>query len=183
MAEQGSLVLVAVGPDQVGLVEKISEFIVQRRCNIEDSKMAVFVGEFALIILISGASKDLAQIERDQQTLAAQTGLHVWVKHPAGKKVPEPSLPYRLVASCMDHPGIVYRLSTTLSKLGINIESMETDTYAAPDSGTAIFRMEANISVPAKVNITTLRDRLTEIEREENIDIVLTLLGNPSSGF
>ena len=178
MAEQDQLVLVAVGPDQVGLVEKISEFIVQRKCNIEDSTMAVFAGEFALIVLISGSSSTLNQVHQDQELLGAQTGLNVWVKHPSAKKSPEPSLPYRLVASCMDHPGVVYRLSTTLSKLGINIESMETDTYAAPDSGTSIFRMEARVSVPARVNINQLRERLSEIEREENIDIDFNLLSN-----
>ena len=39
----------------VGLVEQISEFIVRHECNIEDSKMAVFCGEFALIVLASGS--------------------------------------------------------------------------------------------------------------------------------
>ena len=56
MADKNHLIFTAVGPDQVGLVEKISEFIARHGCNIEDSKMAVFCGEFALIILISGES-------------------------------------------------------------------------------------------------------------------------------
>ena len=46
----------------------------------------------------------------------------------------------------MDHPGIVYQISGILSSFGINIESMETKTYAAPVSGTPIFRLEAEIS-------------------------------------
>ena len=54
MAEKDHVILTAIGPDQVGLVEKISEFISRRGCNIDDSKMAVFCGEFAVIILISG---------------------------------------------------------------------------------------------------------------------------------
>lgn len=174
MAETDNLILVAVGPDQVGLVERISEFIVQRGCNIEDSKMAVFLGEFALILLVSGESGRLSEIARAYPELSAETGLTVWVKQPSGKKPLEPSLPYRLVASCMDHPGVVHRLSTTLTKLDINIESMETHTYAAPVSGTPIFRMEAIISVPTKLSIGTLRARLMEIEKEENIDIELT---------
>jgi glycine cleavage system transcriptional repressor len=65
-------------------------------------------------------------------------------------------------------------LSGVLSALGINIESMETKTYAAPDSGTPIFRLEANISVPAKVNINALRERFFEIQRQENIDVELS---------
>jgi glycine cleavage system regulatory protein len=51
---------------------------------------------------------------------------------------------------------------------------METKTYAAPVSGTPIFRLEALLSVPTKANISSLRARFGEIQREENIDIELT---------
>ncbi|PYV90097.1 MAG: glycine cleavage system protein R [Acidobacteria bacterium] len=175
MEDKDNVILTAVGPDKIGLVEKISEFIVQQGCNIEDSKMAVFCGEFALIVLISGGSKNLLKIANGYNELETLTGLTVWVKRPSSKKPAEPSLPYKLTASCMDHPGVVHRLSRVLSLLAINIESMETKTYLAPVSGTPIFRLEALISIPAKLNVKALRGRFAEIEREENIDIDLSL--------
>lgn len=170
-----NLIMTAVGPDRIGLVEKLSESIAQRGCNIEDSKMAVFCGEFALILLLSGQGEDLRAVAASCDALARETGLSIWVKSPAGRKVPEPSLPYTLVASAMDHPGIVYRISSALSAFGVNIESMETKTYAAPESGTPIFRIEALVSIPAKLNVNTLRARFAEIQREENIDIEISL--------
>ena len=173
MAEKDHLILTAVGPDQVGLVEKLSEFISSHGCNIEDSKMAVFCGEFAVILLITGEPGSLFKIANDYRALEAQTALTISIKTPSKRKTAEAYLPYRLTASCMDHPGIVYQLSGVLSALGVNIESMETKTYAAPDSGTPIFRLEANISVPAKVNINALRERFFEIQRQENIDVEL----------
>jgi glycine cleavage system transcriptional repressor len=63
-----------------------------------------------------------------------------------------------------------------LSSLGINIESMETKTYAAPVSGTPIFRLEADIAVPTRININSVRERFAEIQKEENIDIDLSLI-------
>lgn len=176
MANAENLILIAVGPDQVGLVRKISEFIVQSGGNIEDSRMAVLAGEFALIVHISGESGKLSAIARSSDSLGVETGLHIWTKQPAGKKRVEPSLPYRVVASCMDHPGVVHRLSSAISKLGINIESMETQTYAAPVSGTPIFRMEAMITVPAAVSINALREVFETMERDENINIDLSLI-------
>jgi glycine cleavage system transcriptional repressor len=173
MADTGHLILTAVGPDQVGLVEKISQFIVQHGCNIEDSKMAVFCGEFAVIILITGESGKLVKVANAYHDLEIQTGLTVFLKTPSTRKAADSFLPYRLTASCMDHPGIVHKLSQILSSQGINIESMETKTYAAPVSGTPIFRLEALLSVPAKTNINSLRARFAEIQREENIDIEL----------
>jgi glycine cleavage system transcriptional repressor len=178
MAEQNHLILTAVGPDKVGLVEKISEFIVRHGCNIEDSKMAVFCGEFAVIILITGASGDLIKIANAHRDLEVQTGLTISIKAPSSRKSAESLLPYKLTASCMDHPGIVHNLSRVLSALGVNIESMETKTYAAPDSGTAIFRLEAILSVPPRIDINSLRERFADIQREENIDIELSPLSN-----
>ena len=176
MADRDHLILTAVGPDQVGLVEKLSEFIARHDCNIEDSKMAVFCGEFALIALIAGDGNNLVKIARDYRAIETETGLTLSIKTPAARKPVEQLLPYRLTASCMDHPGVVYQLSGVLSSLGINIETMETQTYAAPVSGTPIFRLEATLAVPARININSLRERFAEIQREENIDIDLALV-------
>jgi glycine cleavage system transcriptional repressor len=173
MADKDQLILTAIGPDQVGLVEKISEFISRHGCNIEDSKMAVFCGEFAVIVLISGDGNNLVKIGRDYREIETETGLAISIKTPSTRRPPGAFLPYKLTASCMDHPGIVYQISAVLSSLGINIESMETKTYAAPVSGTPIFQLEAFLAVPARTNINQLRARFAEIQREENIDVDL----------
>jgi len=178
MADAGHLILTAVGPDQIGLVEKISQFIVEHGCNIEDSKMAVFCGEFAVIILITGESGKLIRVANAYHDLEVQTGLTISLKTPSIRKPADLFLPYRLTVSCMDHPGIVHKLSQILSSHGVNIESMETKTYAAPVSGTPIFRLEALLSVPTKANVSSLRARFGEIQREENIDIELTATKN-----
>jgi glycine cleavage system transcriptional repressor len=176
MAEKDHLILTAIGPDQVGLVEKISEFISRHGCNIEDSKMAVFCGEFAVIVLISGDGGNLVKIASGYREMETETGLSFAVKRPSTRKAGEFFLPYQLTVSCMDHPGIVYQVSGVLRGLGINIESMETKTYSAPVSGTPLFQLEANLAVPARTNINQLRERFAEIQREENIDIELTAI-------
>jgi glycine cleavage system transcriptional repressor len=176
MAGKDHLILTAIGPDQIGLVQKISAFISRHGCNIEDSKMAVFCGEFAVIVLISGDSAALDKITLDHREIESETGLAISIKTPLTRTPPQAFLPYKLTASCMDHPGIVYRISGVLSSLDVNIESMETKTYAAPVSGTAIFQLEADLAVPTRTNINQLRERFNEIQREENIDIDLAAI-------
>ncbi len=176
MADKDHLILTAIGPDQVGLVQKISAFISRHGCNIEDSKMAVFCGEFAVIVLISGDFAALDQIMGNYREIENETGLSISIKAPLMRTPPQAFLPYKLTASCMDHPGIVYRISNVLSSLGVNIESMETKTYAAPVSGTPIFQLEADLAVPTRTNINQLRERFNEIQREENIDIDLAAI-------
>ena len=174
MSDLNHLILTAVGPDRVGLVEKIAEFIARHGCNIEDSKMAVFCGEFAVIVLISGDGGKLVKIARDYREIETESGLSISIKTPSTRKPADSFLPYKLTASCMDHPGIVYQLSAILSGMGVNIESMETKTYAAPVSGTPIFQLEADLSVPTRTNIGVLRERFAQIQKEENIDVDLT---------
>ena len=88
-----NLILTAVGPDRIGLVERISEFTVQHDCNIEDSKMAVFCGEFALILLLSGEEAKLSRLAGAADQLASLTGLNVWAKTPSARKPAGRKLP------------------------------------------------------------------------------------------
>jgi len=170
------LVITAVGPDRVGLVEQIAQYLLKERCNIEDSKMAVFCGEFTIILLVSGDAAALDWIARSFDTLTAQTGLVFHSKRPAAKAVATSALPCKLLASCLDHPGVVHEVSSALSGMGVNIESMETTAQTAPMSGTPIFQMEAFLSVPAQVNLHELRQKLDKIGKRENIDIEFSLL-------
>src|ERR671914_2611095 len=99
MVDSSHLILTAVGPDRVGLVEKISEFIARHGCNIEDSKMAVFCGEFAVIVLISGEGSNLVKIGRDYREIETETGLAISIKTPSTRAAPQSFLPYKLTAS------------------------------------------------------------------------------------
>ena len=174
MAQRNHLILTATGPDRIGLVQKLSQFISGRGCNIEDSKMAVFCGEFAIILLISGDTGSLAMISQHHGQIEKESGLSISIKTPSPHTTSEFFLPYRLVASCMDHPGIVYQISGVLSGMGINIQSLETKTYSAPVSGTPLFQLEAHIDVPSRTNINDVWERLDELQREQSIDIELT---------
>jgi glycine cleavage system transcriptional repressor len=176
MSGKQFLIISAIGPDRVGLVEKLSGFISEHDANIEDSKMAVFCGEFAIIMLIAGPEDSLGAIEASQPELNALTGLTIFMRRPSERQYQEPMLPCRLTASSLDHPGIVHRLTSELSQGGINIESMETRSYNAPMSATPMFRFEAIIAVPGRINLPLLRTQLQLIGEEENIDIELAVL-------
>lgn len=173
MEKKENLIITAVGPDKIGLVERMSDFVEQHECNIEDSKMAVFCGEFTIILLISGQAGNLEKVAEIYRELEALTGLSISIRRPTKRVSTTPSLPYKVTASCLDHPGVVHKISSVLSNLAVNIESMETQTHCAPVSGTPIFCMEALVSVPVALNLNALKTRFNEIERAENIDITL----------
>jgi glycine cleavage system regulatory protein len=55
-----------------------------------------------------------------------------------------------MLASCMDHPGVVHQFSAVLSQMGESIDLLETKILAEAMSGTPIFELDARISVPAR---------------------------------
>ena len=59
------IVLTAIGPDRPGLVDEISSFLAARKINIEDSRMAVLGGEFAIIMLASGETGTVDLLGRE----------------------------------------------------------------------------------------------------------------------
>ncbi len=166
MADKDHLILTAIGPDQVGLVEKIAEFISRHGCNIEDSKMAVFCGEFAVIVLISGDGVNLVK-DRPRLSRNRNRNRSGDFDQDAGRREPRRELfsPINLRRRAWIIPASFTRSARSLSSVGINIESMETKTYAAPISGTPIFQLEAEIAVPARTNINQLRARFAEIQQ------------------
>src|SRR5262249_36778785 len=115
-----------------------------------------------------------------QREIEVESGLQIHIKAPSARPPSEFFMPYKLVASCMDHPGIVYQISGLLSGLGINIQSLETLTYPAPVSGTPLFQLEAHLAVPARTDMDALLERLDHLQREENIDIELSALKKES---
>lgn len=167
------IVLTAVGSDRPGLVDEISSFLAGRKINIEDSRMAVLGGEFAVILLASGAAGIIDTLGSELSSLEKSTGLSVQVKNtlaPHQRKI-APSIPHRLAATSMDHPGIVHEITRILHKRNINIESMETRVSNAPLSGAPIFNMKCIINIPVGEKASSIRRELEKLEDKFDISI------------
>jgi len=167
------IVLTAVGTDRPGLVDEISSFLAARKINIEDSRMAVLGGEFAVVLLASGAANIVDRLGGELVSLEKNTGLTIQVKNtlaPHQRKV-APSIPHRLAATSMDQPGIVHEITRFLHKRNINIESMETRVSNAPLSGAPIFHMKCVINIPVGEKASSIRKELEKLGDKMDIDI------------
>jgi len=167
------IVLTAIGSDRPGLVDEISSFLAAKKINIEDSRMAVLGGEFAVILLASGADEMVGSLGSQLTALEKNTGLSVQVKNtvaPHERRI-SPSMPHRLVATTMDHPGIVHEITRILHKRNINIESMETRVTNAPLSGAPIFNMRCVINIPVEEKASSIRRELEKLGDRMDISI------------
>ncbi|MDD5300875.1 MAG: glycine cleavage system protein R [Gallionella sp.] len=164
------LVITASGEDKVGLVDRFSSKITESGCNIEESRMAVLGGQFALIMLLSGPWNALSKLEGQLESLGDQLGLSIIHKRTQKRERTQPAIPYEIDVVAMDHPGIVRDLAAFFSKNGINIEELQTDTYPAPHTGTPMFSVTMTVGIQAGVHIPTLRGSFLDYCDDLNLD-------------
>lgn len=169
--ERVHLVLTAVGTDRPGIVEEVSDFILARGGNIEESRMAVLGGEFTLMVLVSGEESAAAAIEGGLGELSLQAIARRTTAPNA--RVQPGALAYRLRATSLDHPGIVQRVSHLLAERGVNIERAECRSQPGPWSGAPVFHLEMVLAIPDQKTLRPLREALEQLSVDEGIDVDL----------
>ena len=112
----GFVVLTAVGPDRVGIVDDIAGAVPASGCNIEESKMAVLGGEFAVIMLVSGPAASVEALTRSLPALGGKLGLQLECRPTHEPRVEEKGRPYLLKAVSLDTPGIVHSVTAILRR-------------------------------------------------------------------
>lgn len=169
-------VITAVGSDRVGIVDDLSGLIAEAGGNIEESKMAVLGGEFAVIMLISMDAKILADFLAKADAMEGALGLKLSVRPTESAPGAGLGRPYSLETVSLDGRGIVHSVSVVLRKHGINIEEMDTSTDSAPLTGASLFRMNANVVIGPGVSVVALRRELEALQADQDLDISLTPL-------
>ena len=165
-------ILSAIGSDRPGLVDEVSEFILERGGNIEDSRMVNLRGQFAIMLLVAAPENTISRLRSEIWQLTLKSGLQAEVR-PATTASGAPlaeAIPYRLRATAIDQPGLVHRFSHLLHTLHVNIESLDTKLAPATITGAPVFEMEMLLSVPRTTQISTLREELRKLSDEINVD-------------
>ncbi|MCK4951136.1 MAG: glycine cleavage system protein R [Gammaproteobacteria bacterium] len=172
------LVITALGEDKPGIVNEITKALKENGCNLEDSRMSVLGGEFALILMASGNWNTIAKLESQLSALQDRLGMHIFSKHTEPRKVQKNIMPYSADVISMDHPGIVHNLSGFFSDKKINIEELATSTYSGAHTGTPMFSVHMEVGVPSETNIAELREAFMDFCDNLNLDAVLEPIKN-----
>lgn len=164
------LVLTAIGEDRPGIVDQLSSILLETELNIEDSRMSVLGGEFAIILLISGSPDALKNIQQNQTQLAQTLNLNLLLKTTQQRPSKNNLSPYSIKVVGMDNPGIVHKLTRFLSEHKINIEDLETESYPAPHTGTPMFAVYMTVNIPIELDSHKLIEDFIELCDEQNLD-------------
>jgi glycine cleavage system regulatory protein len=165
------LVLTLIGPDRPGLVESLARRVAAHGGNWLESRMAQLAGQFAGVLRIEMPPEAIPALQASLAELEAE-GLRVVAEGGAAPEDTEArAMELQLVGQ--DHPGIVRDVSKVLSRHGVNIEELTTDTVSAPMSGGQLFRARARLRVPPDADTDGLRRDLEKIADDLMVDLTL----------
>ncbi|MCP4604043.1 MAG: hypothetical protein GY847_26560 [Proteobacteria bacterium] len=154
------MVLSAIGPDRPGLVKEISSVIHESGANLEDSRMAILAGDFALIILCSGSQASIEQIQEKCILLEKKLKFQITFKQATSGITGKDYTLYKFQVTGVDQPGIVHMVSTILADFEVNVVSLESRLTNAAFHGTSIFTLQAEIHVHEPSALARLSEAL-----------------------
>lgn len=162
-------VISTIGRDRPGVVNEVSEAVFANGVSIEDSRMTVLGGEFAVLMSVVGDDQDLDNLESALAGIAAHQEMAYLFRRTHDRSAVR-SLPYEVRVVAMDHPGIVHGIANFFSVRNINIRDLETETERAPHTGTPIFNLSLTIEVPPDTKIAQLRKEFSSFCKSRDLD-------------
>jgi glycine cleavage system regulatory protein len=168
------LVLTIIGSDKPGLVESISEVVVDHGGNWSESRMARLGGQFAGILLCTVPTHRSESLGESLRALEAE-GLRVVVEpaQPATEPTTNAGHELRLGLVGNDRPGIIKEISQALAERSVNVEELHTEISSAPMSGDILFKADLRLRVPEGTSHDDLRGAIEEIAHDLMVDIDL----------
>ncbi|MCA9191464.1 MAG: hypothetical protein KDB03_06875 [Planctomycetales bacterium] len=168
-----NLILTFTCPDRPGIVEAVARQVNLFGGNWEESRSARLCGDFAGIARVTVAEEThQALIEALQRIDLPEFSIQVKSTNSLAPLIDGTST-FQLACSGADHEGIVTQIASYLSRCGANLLEMETSIEPAPTTGTPIFTMHCELSLPSGFPREELVARLRELETELDVDLTL----------
>lgn len=166
-------VISTIGHDRPGLVDDLATLVHDLNLSIEDSRMTVLGGEFAVLMSVTGGDLPLKRLETKLAQLANDIGLAYLFRRTGEREDVQGRVPYTVSVTAMDHPGIVHKVASFFSSRDINIHNLDTVTERAPHTGTPIFSLVMEVEVPPDTRIAELRDAFFYFCDDHDLDAEL----------
>lgn len=162
-----------VGKDRPGIVAGIAEALFRLGCNIADSSCTMLAGEFAMILIVSHAkpfnkSRLVDELKPVCETLGTSLAVRPMNYDESQRKDVDGEICLVSVYGA-DQPGIVYRVTSELSQLGINVTDLATKLIGSSQEPVYVMMLEA--SLPENQTPEGLETLLNNLKKELNVEI------------
>lgn len=167
-----TLVITVLATDRPGIVNTLSEALVEHDANWIDSRMANLADKFAGLLQISVPTDKLQHLKDTLQALHdADNKINILMEEANGGVTPavESELSLELIGA--DRPGIIDDITGALAKLKVNIKELETEQREASMSSEILFWANLQLGLPDGVSNDDVQDALEELSDQLMVDI------------
>ncbi|MDX6633640.1 MAG: glycine cleavage system transcriptional repressor [Solirubrobacterales bacterium] len=163
----------AIGRDRPGIVAAISEALLALNGNIEDSRMAILRGHFAVMLIVSlPAGVGREELEGRLAPLREQLGLEaVSVGEVEPLAAATPAATHVLSVYGADHPGIVHTVTSTLAERGANV--IDLQTRLTGEGEKALYVMVLELTLAGEADTAALEAALAAVAEAAQIEVSL----------
>ena len=163
-----------LGTDSTGIVADISKALFELGANINDSSHTIIGNQFAMLLLISTGENHTAEKIQAAFTDISKTKKLTIYTHQLNhadiyRKTTDPGQLCVIHLYGADKPGIVYQVTSLLSKNNINITDLSTRRFGSESNPIYIMYLEAE--VPSEVDTRKLGENLNKIAANLNVEI------------
>jgi glycine cleavage system transcriptional repressor len=165
----------AIGQDQPGIVAAITAELLAVEGNIEDSRMSILRGHFAVMLIVAVPDPvSSEELESRLQSVGERLGLEaVSVKEVAELEDAAAPASHVLTVYGADHPGIVHAVASALAERGVNITDLET--MLADRDREPIYVLVLEISL-GDADADEVEQALREVGKRAEVDVSLRRL-------
>jgi glycine cleavage system transcriptional repressor len=144
-----------VGRDRPGIAAAVARALLQSHANIEDSRMSILGGHFAMMLVVS--IEDGADAERLNAELAG------------GDARPAPT--HVLTVYGADHPGIVASVCDALAAREVNIDDLATRVIGSQEQ--PVYTLICELTLPGSLEPAALTADLEGVSVAQGVEVSL----------
>jgi len=160
----------AVGLDRPGIVAAVSRVLYDVGGNIEDSRMAILGGHFAMVLIVALPDRaDQKALEHALAEPADALDLIVTVR-PVAEAAPlhAEGSPFVVSVYGADKPGIVWQISEALAAAHVNISDLATHVVGDQEP---VYVMVLEVDLPPGADAESIGTSLKVIGGELGVDV------------
>ena len=165
------IVLSVVGSDRPGLTRALAAAVLSADGNWLESHLSRLGGLYVGSVLVELEAEGVDRLRSAVRAVDAH-GLDVRIV-PAAEGAAVSGDAFRFSLIGQDRPGIVNEITTALTGLGANIETLKTWVDASSQSGLPLFHIEAGVRLPQDMPAARARAVLEDISAEIMVDMTL----------
>jgi glycine cleavage system transcriptional repressor len=161
----------AIGRDRPGIVAAIAKGLLAVDGNVEDSRMTILGGHFAVMLIVSAPDDQSRNaIEASLAQSAEGLGLEAITVSEVSEAEAGRGADHVITVYGSDHPGIVDAVSAELAAASVNITDLQTRLAGGPSAPVYVMMIEVDLGEVARAE---LDERLRRVAESAAVEVEL----------